>query len=122
MRISFGVIVVGAAALSGCSGVSATQVGQTAGTIAGAALIPGIGAPIGTLIGTLAGLVIEQQVDKSREQQERTVLTDQLKRGPASPGAASTGPFLGVPTRVWVDERVENGRLLAGRFEVRPVP
>lgn len=100
--------------------MSPTQIGQAAGTLAGAAIIPGIGAPIGTLVGTLAGLVIEEQVDKVREQKERTDLAKQLNNRPA----ASTSPErpLGEPARVWVDERLEDGRLLGGHFEFRPVP
>lgn len=96
--------------------MSATQVGQTAGTIAGAAIVPGIGAPIGTLVGTLAGLVFEQHLDKGRERQETTELSKQLG-APVSPGDQPVGP----PARVWVDERLENGRLIDGKFDWRPV-
>lgn len=99
--------------------MSATQVGQTAGTIAGAAIVPGIGAPIGTLVGTLAGLVFEQHLDKGRERKETAELSKQLG-APASPGARGDQP-LGPPARVWVDERVENGRLVDGHFDWRPV-
>ena len=114
--------LVGAIAASGCSAVSPTQVGQAAGTIAGATLIPGIGAPLGTLVGTLAGLVIEQQVDKVREQKERTELAKQLHGRPTTSSSASPERPLGEPARVWVDERLEDGRLIAGHFEFRPVP
>ena len=108
--------------LSGCSGVSPVQVGQTAGTIAGAAIAPGVGAPIGTLVGTLAGLVLEHQIDKGREQKERVDLSKQLNAPtPASVSPSDERPF-GQPTRVWVDERVENGRLIAGHFELRTIP
>ena len=100
--------------------MSPTQVGQTAGTLAGAAIIPGIGAPLGTLVGTLAGLVIEQQVEKVREQKERTDLGKQLRDRPAA--SASPERPLGEPARVWIDERLEDGRLIAGRFEFRPIP
>ena len=115
MAILTGVLV------AGCSGVSPTQIGQTAGTIAGAAIVPGIGAPIGTLVGTLAGLVIEGQMDKAREKQEQVDLSKQL-RAPTSPGAQPGEPPLGKPARVWVDERLENGRLINGHFEFRPIP
>ena len=108
--------LVGAIAVSGCSGVSPTQIGQAAGTIAGATIIPGIGAPLGTLVGTLAGLVIEQQVDKVREQKERIELAKQLHGKPTISSASLERP-LGEPARVWVDERLEEGRLAAGRFE-----
>ena len=107
---------------SGCSGMSATQVGQTAGSIAGGAIVPGIGAPVGTLIGTLAGLVIDSQLDKAREQKERVSLGDQLARHRlARAGSAEDRP-LGDPTRVWVDEQFDHGRLLAGHFELRAIP
>jgi len=99
--------------------MSATQVGQTAGTIAGAAIVPGIGAPIGTLVGTLAGLVFEQQIDKGREQKETTELSKQL--GASSSSGAQAEQLLGPPKRVWVDERLENGRLIDGHFDWRPV-
>lgn len=118
-------VLKGAIALlcaTGCAGMSPTQVGQTAGSIAGAALAPGFGMPLGALLGTLAGLVFEQQLDQVREKRERVELSDQLTR-PSSPiTSESSTPPVGVPTRVWVDERVESGRLLAGHFEVRSVP
>lgn len=114
--------IVAAGMLAGCAGMSPTQVGQTAGSIAGAALAPGLGMPLGALLGTLAGLVFERQLDQVREKRERVELSDQLTR-PSSPTASdSSTPLVGVPTRVWVDERVESGRLLAGHFEVRSVP
>ena len=114
--------LVGVLLLSGCAGVSPTQIGQTAGTIAGSAIAPGVGAPIGALVGMLAGLVVEQQVDKVREQKERVDLSKQLQT-PSAVHAPSGGEQpVGSPTRVWVDERLENGRLIAGHFEVRPVP
>ncbi len=107
--------------VAGCSGLSPTQVGQTAGTIAGAAIIPGIGAPLGTLVGTLAGLVVEGQMEKAHEKQERVDLSKQLGN-PASAGAQAAQPPLGKPARVWVDERLENGRLIDGHFDFRPIP
>lgn len=82
--------------------------------------IPGVG-PLGPLVGTLAGLVFEQHLDKVREQRERVELGDQLQR-PSSATSLPSSPPVGQPTRVWVDERVEQGRLIAGHFEVRPIP
>ncbi len=107
--------------ISGCASVSPTQVGQTAGSIAGAALAPGVGMPIGALIGSLAGMLVEQEMDKSRQKKERVELTKELNR-PATPTDA--GPELqiqGQPTRVWVDEHVERGRLITGHFEQRVI-
>ena len=122
-------------AVAGCSGVSPTQVGQTAGGIAGGLLAPGIGMPIGALVGTLAGLVVEGQVDKSREKQESAELGQQLATEPGHPATGGVGdgsadsrrlrptaPANGRPTRVWVDEQVHNGRLLAGHFDARAIP
>ena len=63
---------------SGCAGVSPAQVGQTAGTIAGAAIVPGVGAPIGALAGLLAGMVVQKQVDKVTEKRERKELGDRM--------------------------------------------
>ena len=114
------IIGLGLLVLAGCSGVSATQVGQTAGTIAGSAIAPGIGSTLGALVGTLAGLVIDQQVDKVREQKERVELGHQL--GSPSDQARANEPPVGQPTRVWVDEQVSGGRVLAGRFEVQYLP
>ena len=112
-----------AAMLAGCSGVSPTQVGQAAGGIAGGLLVPGIGTQIGALVGTLAGLVVEGQVDKSREQKERVELGRQLTTGPTLPATLlSTLPLAGPLTRVWVDEQFHNGRLLAGHFDARAIP
>ena len=107
-------------AVAGCSGVSPTQVGQTAGGIAGGLLVPGIGMPIGALVGTLAGLVVEGQVDKSREQHERVALGHELTASPSA--LPQDAPSVGTPTRVWVDEDVRDGRFTAGHFEVRPLP
>ena len=119
-RVVVGVLVL--LAVGGCSGVSPTQVGQTIGTLAGAAIAPGIGAPIGTLVGTLAGLVLEQEVDKVREKQERIELSKQLNNPTSSSSVPAGERPLGQPTRVWVDERIEQGRLLAGHFEQRTIP
>ena len=110
-------------ASAGCASVSPTQVGQTAGSMAGAVIVPGLGMPIGALIGTLAGLVVEKQIDKGREAKERMDLNKRLVDAPASStGVLSESPGGGQPTRVWVDERVENGRLVNGHFEQRVIP
>jgi len=100
--------------------MSPVQVGQTAGTIAGAAAIPGLGAPLGALAGMLAGLLVQGQVDQVTEKRERRELGDQLDDDPvvASPPHI---PPIGQPTRVWIDETVEDGRILAGRFETQHV-
>ncbi len=108
--------------VSGCSGVSATQVGQTVGGLADAAIVPAMGAPVGTLIGTLAGLVIDSHLDKSREQKERAALQEQLNRQALARTEAPDSHPPGEATRVWVDEQVERGRLIAGHFEVRAIP
>ncbi|MBI3320265.1 MAG: hypothetical protein HYZ89_06755 [Candidatus Omnitrophica bacterium] len=116
---------VGLAAMltfAGCAGVSPTQVGQTAGSVAGAALVPGLGMPIGALVGTLAGLVIEQHVDKVRERKEQTDLSKELKKPRASGLGSVEAPPVGQPTRVWVDEHLQGGRLVIGHFEQRILP
>lgn len=107
---------------SGCAGVSPAQVGQTAGTIAGAAIAPGVGAPFGALVGLLAGMVVQGRVDKATEKRERKELSDQLAVGEPSPASPRVSSPQGEPTRVWVDETVQDGRLLAGRFETRVLP
>ena len=119
-RVVVGLLML--SVLGGCSGVSPAQVGQTAGTIAGAAIAPGIGAPLGTLVGTLAGLVIEHEMDKVREQKEQVELSKQLNGSRLSSTAPAAERPLGKPTRVWVDEQVQQGRLIAGHFELRTIP
>ena len=100
--------------------MSPTQLGQTAGSIAGGALAPGVGVPVGALVGTLAGLLVEHKLDLVREDKERTELSNQLT-APDAPQAVSLEQPTGEPTRVWVDEQLLQGRLTAGHFEVRPL-
>lgn len=103
---------------SGCAGMAPAQVGQTAGTIVGAVIAPGIGPPLGALAGLLGGMLVQGEMDKVTEKRERKTLGDQL--GSRSPGPPEeTAPSRGVPTRVWVDETVQGGRLIAGHFEAR---
>lgn len=109
------------AALAGCAGIPPAQVGQTAGTIAGSAIAPGIGAPLGALVGLLAGMVVQQHTDKVTERRERKDLGDQLGR-PGIAGADPEAVPAGEPVRVWVDETLKDGRLMAGHFEVRYLP
>ena len=105
---------------AGCAGVSPAQVGQTAGTIAGAVIAPGVGAPLGAIVGLLAGMVVQGQVDKVTEKHERKSLSDELSAGSSPPNVeASAAPPQGQPQRVWVDEIVKDGRLIAGHFDVR---
>ena len=108
---------------SGCAGLAPSQVGQTAGTIAGAAIAPGVGAPVGALVGLMAGMVVENQLDRTRETHERRELSDQLKTDAQALSRPTGGPeFPGQPTRVWVDESAEGGRLASGHFETRNTP
>ena len=95
--------------MPGCAGMSATQAGQTAGTIAGASLAPGIGAPVGALVGLLAGLIVQQHIDQVVEKRERKELQRQLVTGSREEEPAASPP--GEATRVWIDERWENGRV-----------
>ena len=120
MRAHRVVGIVSVFILAGCSGVSPTQVGQTAGGIAGSFIVPGIGGTVGALVGTLAGLMVEGHVDKAREQHERVALGHELSASPAA--LLQDTPSAGTPTRVWVDEDVRDGRLAGGHFEMRPLP
>jgi hypothetical protein len=66
-------------------------------------------------------MVVQQHTDKVTERRERKDLGDQLVR----PGIAGTEPApvpVGEPARVWVDEALKDGRLIAGHFEVRYLP
>ncbi len=59
-------------------------------------------------------------MDQVTEQRERVELADQLERGSDknASGARATLPR-GEPVRVWVDETVQDGQLMAGHFETR---
>ena len=114
-------VAIGVAGLAmGCANVPPAQVGQTAGMIAGSAIGPA-GAPLGALVGTLVGMVFQGQIDKATEHRERQELGGQLRRAPAMPDESATAPT-GTPVRVWVDETVQDGRLVAGHFDVRFLP
>lgn len=115
------IIAVALLMTAGCAGVSATHVGQTMGTIAGAAIAPGIGAPIGALIGLLSGMVVQGQIDRGVEHREQRTLSDQLASATQShsSGPHDSSPPTGQQTRVWVDEMLENGRVVAAHFDVR---
>ena len=106
---------------SGCAGVPAAQMGQTVGTIAGSAIVPGIGTTIGALVGLLTGMVVQGEMDKVTEKHERKELSDELAAGPP-PASVQDIPAQGEPVRVWVDETVHEGRLVPGHFDIRPIP
>ena len=106
---------------SGCAGISPAHMGQTMGTIAGAAIAPGIGAPIGALAGLLAGLVVQGEVDKVTEKRERKELNEELAAS-SPPTSEGDTPSQGETVRVWVDETVQNGRLVSGHFDTRYIP
>lgn len=121
--------VTGLLLSSGCAGIPPAQMGQTVGTIAGAAIAPGVGAPLGALVGLLAGMVVQGETDKVTEKRERRELSDQLAVGSAarvgrgqSPGGTHASAPQGDPARVWVDETAQDGRLVAGHFEARNIP
>jgi hypothetical protein len=120
MRRAF-LVGIMSAMLAGCAGMAPSQIGQTAGTIAGSAIAPGIGAPLGALVGLLAGMVVQKHTDQVTERKERRELNDQLSR-PGDARAGSEPALSGEPVRVWVDETLTNGRLIAGHFEVRYLP
>ena len=98
--------------------MSPTQIGQTVGSIAGGAIAPGVGTPIGALVGTLAGMLVEGEVDRGREVKERHDLTGQLEQPHQTADAPQAAEVGGVPTRVWIDEQLVQGRLVPGHFEL----
>ena len=117
-------VLLGAVSLlmaAGCAGISPVQVGQTAGTIAGAALVPGIGAPVGALVGLLTGMMVQKEVDKVTEKRERKELAQRLG-DQVVPPADDVSPTAGQSTRVWIDETLQDGRLVAGHFDARALP
>lgn len=110
--------------LTGCAGVPPVQLGQMVGTIAGSIIVPGVGGPVGGFIGLLTGLMVQKKVDQVHEVREHRELSEQLERG-SSPAANTPEAFqrqVGIPTRVWVDEQVHQGHVIAGHFDIRPLP
>jgi len=108
-------------ACCGCASVPPAQVGQTVGAIIGSAIAPGLGAPLGSLAGLLGGMLVQGRMEKATEGRERKTLGEQLAAG--SPTGPDGSPVeTGEPARVWVDETVQQGRLIAGHFETRTVP
>ena len=112
---------------SGCAALPPAQAGQVAGTLLGAAVAPGVGGAVGSMLGTLAGIVLQQGMDKAQEGKERADLGNRLD--PDGPGHSPSGGkqggtqiLIGNLERVWVDETVSDGRVLAGHYEQRHVP
>ena len=114
---------------AGCAGMSPTQSGYLLGSIAGGAAAGPAGAAVGSLVGTLAGALAAKPLEQHREKVERKQLQDQLgapapvtAQQPTAPSeiAQPDGPM--VMARVWVDERIERGRVVAGHFEERSIP
>jgi hypothetical protein len=106
---------------SGCASVPPAHVGQTVGAIVGSAIVPGLGAPLGSLVGLLGGMLVQGKIDQVTEKRERKALSEQLATGPTA-GPEASPAQMGAPTRVWVDETMQGGRLIAGHFETRAIP
>ncbi len=119
MRRAIIVGIVGVVVLSGCSSVSPPQVGQAVGGIIGTAIAPGVGTQLGSIAGMLAGMLAQGQIDKANEKRERRTLGDQMATKGASLRTESPVLASGTPTRVWVDETVQDGRLIAGHFDTQ---
>ena len=115
------VAVAAASLCAGCAGASPVQIGQAAGSIAGSAIAPGVGTQLGTLVGLVAGLLVQGQVDKVTEKRERVELGSQMASGMPAPATPQEPVMAGTPTRVWVDEAVQSGRMIAGHFDTRDV-
>lgn len=104
--------------LAGCSGVSPAQIGQTVGTMAGSAIAPGPGGMVGALVGLATGMLVQSHVDKVVEQRERQSLGSAMGAG----AAGGMDEPAGQPSRVWVDETLANGKVIAGHFDSRVIP
>ena len=117
-RRSLSAVVAALIGLGGCAGISPVQVGQTAGTITGAVIAPGVGASLGALVGMVAGMVVQGEMDRTTARKERIDLGRQLAGSPATDQPPEE-PLQGTPTRVWVDETLQNGRLIPGHFDTR---
>ena len=86
----------------GCAAMSAVQICQT--------------------LGGLLVVALQHQMDQVTESRERKELSEQLGAGSSgSPQHQALIPPTGTPTRVWVDEATQDGRVLAGHFETRPL-
>jgi outer membrane lipoprotein SlyB len=105
----------------GCASVSPTQAGHTAGAFIGGVILPGIGMPIGTAVGYLAGLVVEKKIDEDRDKKEKVELSQKLQDPPESSNISSN-LSAEYPGRIWIDEQVHEGKLIAGHFEERVIP
>lgn len=106
---------------SGCANLMPHQAGQTLGAILGGAVAPGIGVPMGSVLGSLAGMVIQRKMNKADEKRERVELGRHVKPGDA-PGAIEQASAPRQPARVWIDETSQNGRMIAGHYEILPLP
>ena len=122
-RFFAGFALLSVGALVGCSSMSAPQVGQTVGAIAGSAIAPGVGTTLGSLAGMMAGMLAQGEIDRSTEKKEQKILSEQMARpGQQQQAAAETTMIASGPaTRVWVDETTQNGQLSAGHFESRHI-
>ena len=104
------------------------QSGYLLGSIAGGAAAGPAGAALGSAVGTLAGALVAKPIEQHREKEERKALEASLGTPPATDGASTTAPGPAAPegpmvmARVWVDERVDGGRVMTGRFEERSIP
>ena len=117
--------------LCGCAGVSPMQSGYMLGSIAGGIAGGPAGAAVGSAVGTLAGALVNAPIEQHRETQERKQLEQELstagvqttpaRKAPPSDLPAPPAPPM-VVARVWVDERVEQGRVMSGHFEERRIP
>lgn len=112
--------VLGMVLSAGCASVPPAQLGHAAGTIAGMAIAPPL-APLGSLVGLALGTLVQKQLDQATETRERTELGRQLATQPSTPATAEPVSSQGQPIRVWVDERVQEGRLIAGHFDTREI-
>lgn len=103
--------------------MSAPQLGQAIGSIAGSAIAPGVGTTLGGLAGIMAGMVAQGQIDKATEKKEQKILSEQMDRPNQQNPAASEAMVIaaGEPTRVWIDETMQNGKVSPGHFEARHI-
>lgn len=116
------VLCIGFLVLPGCATLHPQALGQTIGTIVGAAVAPGVGAPVGAIVGLLTGTLLQRSVDKVTAKYERADLGQRLNT-PSDGTVLTRDPgSVGAPTRVWVDETVMDGRVIAGRFDTWQIP
>ncbi|HHT9119619.1 MAG TPA: hypothetical protein ACFYD3_03610 [Candidatus Hypogeohydataceae bacterium YC41] len=126
---------------SGCAATQGTTVGMAGGAAAGAGIGAALGAtPLGAIIGlglgAIGGTLVQDHLDKKQAEKEKKELEEKLETVNPTASAPQKNFIQGhyeyiqkkrwIDTsrseRVWVEERLEDGKKTEGHFEERLVP